>query len=37
MTQSIMKQPMLDWSSKDKYSELRNFNLDISNMLQTLI
>ena len=34
MSRPIMKQPMCDWSTKDKYAELRNFELEVSNMLQ---
>ena len=34
MSGPIMKQPTFDWSSKDKYAELRNFKLEIGNMLQ---
>ena len=29
-----MKQPMFDWSTKDKYAEPGNFKLEVSNMLQ---
>ena len=30
----IMKQPTFDWSAKDKYVKLRNFKLEVKNMLQ---
>ena len=33
----IMKQPTFDWYSKDKYAELRNFKLEVKNMLHDLI
>ena len=31
----VMKQPMFDWSSTDKYAELRNFKIEVKNMFQT--
>ena len=34
MSGSIMKQPMFNWNTKDKYEELCNFKLEVSNMLQ---
>ena len=30
----IMKQPTFDWSSTDKYVELRNFKKEVRNMFQ---
>ena len=29
-----MKQATFDWNSKDKYTELRNFKLEVKNMFQ---
>ena len=34
MSRCIIKQQTLDWSTKDQYAELRNFELEVSNMLQ---
>ena len=34
MSGPIMKQPTFDWSTKDKYAKLRNFKLEVRNMLQ---
>ena len=31
----IMKEPTFDQSTKDKYAELRNFKLEVSNMLES--
>ena len=30
-----MKQPMFDWNVKDKYSELKTFQLEVNNILST--
>ena len=30
MSGSIMKQPMFNWNSKDKYEELPNFKLEVT-------
>ena len=32
MNGPITKQPTFNWSAKDKYEELQNFKLDVSNM-----
>ena len=34
MSGSILKQPMFSWNAKDKYEELLNFKLEVSNVLQ---
>ena len=34
MSGSRMKQTMLNWNAKDKYVELQNFKLEVSNVLQ---
>ena len=34
MSRPIMKQPTFDWNVKDKYTELRNFKLEVDNMFQ---
>ena len=34
MSGPIMKEPPFDWSAKDKYGKLRNFKLEVKNMLQ---
>ena len=34
MSGPIMKQPRFNWNAKDKYKELQNFKLDVSNILQ---
>ena len=34
MSGSIMKQPAFNWSEKDKYAELRNFILEVKNMIK---
>ena len=36
MNRLIMKQPMFDPCTKDKYAELRNFKLEVSYMLQNI-
>ena len=33
LDRSIMKQMTFNWSSKDKYRELRNFEMEVKNML----
>ena len=30
-----MKQPTFDWDAEDKYSELKTFRLEVSNVLST--
>ena len=35
MSGPIMKEPTFDQNTKDKYAELRNFKLEVSNMLQS--
>ena len=35
MSGPIMKEPTFDQSTKDKYAELRNHKLEVSNMLQS--
>ena len=35
MSGPIMKEPTFDQSTKDKYAELRNLKLEVSNMLQS--
>ena len=30
-----MKQPMFDWNTQDKYSELKTFRLEVNNVLST--
>ena len=30
----LMRQPTFDWSSTDKYAELRNFRMEVKNMFQ---
>ena len=34
MSGPIPKQSMFNWKAEDKYKELQNFKLDVSNMLQ---
>ena len=34
MSRPIMQQPTSDWSAKDKYAELRNFKVEVQNVLQ---
>ena len=34
MNGPILKQPMFNWRAEDKYEELQNFELEVSNMLQ---
>ena len=34
MSGPIRKQPMFNWSTKDKCEELQNFKLEVSNMVQ---
>ena len=36
MSGPIMKEPTFDQSTKDKYAELRNLKLEVSNMLQSI-
>ena len=30
----LMRQPMFDWHSSDKYAELRNLRMEVNNMFQ---
>ena len=34
MSRLILKQPMFNWKAGDKYEELQNLELEVSNMLQ---
>ena len=34
MSGSLMKQHVFNWNGKDKYEELQNFKLEVSNVLQ---
>ena len=34
MSRPILKQPTFSWRAEDKYEELQNFRLEVSNMLQ---
>ena len=33
MSGCILKQPVFNWKTEDKYEELQNFKLEVSNML----
>ena len=35
MNGSIMKQPIFNWNTKDKYEKLQTFKLEVSNVLET--
>ena len=35
MSGPFIRDPTFDWSAKDKYAKLRNFKLEVNNMLQS--